>query len=165
MPPIELSDKQRIELGHESTEVTTDELQALINAKGEQWKSTDAGKAIIALLQKKNTAQAGVNDTAQKALEEQQKEITRLQAENKRLLENGGKEISKKDPKKEIENMRAEGYTDLYILSRLMANGILSAEKIQTDSKILKSIFGWNIIPVYNAMAYMTGKSTEWSGK
>lgn len=46
-----------------------------------------------------------------------------------------------------------------------MAHGILSVEKLETDTKILKSVFGWNIIPVYNTMASITKKSAEWNGK
>lgn len=45
-----------------------------------------------------------------------------------------------------------------------MANGVFSTTPLAIESKIIKSAFGWNIIPVYNAMAGLTKKSIEWNG-
>lgn len=163
MTNIELSEDQRKALEHDTTEVTQDELKELIERRGDEWKKTPTGQQIIARLAKKSVAQADASDTTQKALEAEKAKTAKLQLE----LDSAKKwnESNTKKVKDDRDQMRAEWYTDLYILSRFISNGVFSAEKLETNSKFLKGIFGWNIIPVYNAMAYLSGKSAEWNGK
>lgn len=73
---IELTSDQQTSLEHDATEVTQDELQKLIDKRGEEWKKTPTGQSIIALLQKKDVAQASNSGATQKALEaEKEKNI------------------------------------------------------------------------------------------
>ncbi len=78
---IELTSDQQKSLEHDATEVTQDELQTLIDKRGEEWKKTPTGQSIIALLQKKDVAQASTSDATQKALEAEKDKNAKLQQE------------------------------------------------------------------------------------
>ncbi len=114
-----------------------------------------------------DNSQTSSSDTDQNPPEndiQESADMQSLKVKIAQLESERGQKDAEQALQKKVAEKRSEGYTDLYILSRLMAYGVISSNPIPAQGKILSKVFGWNIIPAYNSMAFLSKKSGELNG-